>query len=248
MRNKVKEKLAAGQPTLVIAGHHTSDIIDMLGPLGYDGVWVDAEHGPYTWADIGNLARACELWELALIVRVTSNDPTAVMRTLDLGAHGIIMPHVNTKEEAQRVVLGAKYQPQGQRGVGGGRSGYGDPHYLKTANANTFVAVMIEDVVALGNLDEILTVNEIDTFFVARHDLAQTMGRLGEAEHPEVHAAADKAFARIVAAGRNPGSTATPQNMEAQLKKGIKFFMVNWDVLLTSAAGAYLKQFRSLTG
>lgn len=246
MRNKVKENLDAGKPAVVLSGHLTPDSVDLLGPLGYDGIWLEGEHGPYSWGDIGHFARACELWEMALIVRMNSNDPAAVMRTLDLGANGIIMPHVNTKEEAQRVVDGAKYQPFGHRGIGGGRSSYGDPHYLKTANDKTFVSVMIEDVIGIQNLGEILSVPYIDSFFVARHDLAQTMGRIGEAEHPEVHAAADKAFTRIVAAGKNPGSTATLQSMESQLKKGIKFFMVNTDAMLTATAGNYLKQFRAM--
>ena len=94
------------------------------------------------------------------------NDQGLIYRTLDCGAMGIAVPHVNTKKEAQNVVDGTKFAPIGHRGMFTSRQGYGVDNYFEVANSQTMVVVLIEDIVAIDNLDEILTVDHIDVFFV----------------------------------------------------------------------------------
>src|SRR5690349_24914003 len=102
--NRIKQRLAAGQVATILAGTNDPDLIDQLGPLGADGIWLEGEHGGVDYADLGNLTRACDLWGVASVVRVMDNDYATIYRTLDRGAQGIVVPHVNTRAEAQAAV------------------------------------------------------------------------------------------------------------------------------------------------
>ena len=113
--NNAKEKLKAGGVVTTISGLSSSDIIDFLGPMGFDAAWLETEHGSVTWDQMGDLTRACDLWGVTPITRVTSNEPWLITRTLDRGSMGIVVPHVNTKEAAERAVQSAKYAPMGYR-------------------------------------------------------------------------------------------------------------------------------------
>ena len=242
---KMKQKLKDGKLVVVISGDTTTDILDQLGPLGFDGAWIDTEHGPYTWEHMSDISRVCDLWEMASLIRVTTNDPSIIMRTLDRGINGVVVPHVNTKEEAAAVVDAAKYHPIGHRGVGGGRQGYGVPDYINKANDDTVIVAMIEDIAAVNRLDEILNVEHIDAFFVARHDLAQSMGHLGQPTHPEVFAATERALKQIIAAGRVAGGSGADQDVERLLDMGMRFFMINWTAWVMRGATDYLRRFKS---
>ena len=204
--NRAKQKLANGEIVTVIGGLTHADDIDSVGPLGLDGIWLEGEHGSSDAVDMGNLTRACDLWGMTPITRVTSNEPWLITRTLDRGSMGIVVPHVNTKEEAEKAFQSAKYAPLGYRGMFGGRQSFGVTDYFQRANDQTMVIVLLEEAVALSNLDDILTVDGIDVFFVAPSDLAQTMGHIGNTGHPDVQKAIDDAIAKIVAAGKTPGT------------------------------------------
>ena len=169
--NRVKQRLAAGQVATILSGTNDPDLIDQLGPLGPDGIWLEGEHGGVDYADLGNLTRACDLWGVASVVRVMDNDYATIYRTLDRGAQGIVVPHVNTRGEAAAVVEAAKFAPLGKRGMFTSRQGFGVGDYLKTANDESLLIVLIEDIAAVKNLDEILKVDHIDVFFVAPNDL-----------------------------------------------------------------------------
>ena len=121
--NRVKEKLANGDLAYVISGLTSADDIDIFGPNGFDGVWLEGEHGAVDASCIGDLTRACDLWGLTSITRVNRNDQGLIYRTLDCGSMGICVPHVNTKAEAQNVVDGAKFAPIGHRGMFTSRQG-----------------------------------------------------------------------------------------------------------------------------
>src|SRR6185437_6699781 len=159
---QLKQRLRQGKAVTVVGGHHNSDMIDFLGQFGLDGVWIECEHGPVTWEQIGDLSRACDLWNMASVVRVNSNEPWLITRTLDRGASGIVVPHVSTKGEAARVVESAKFGPIGLRGMYGSRRSYGLSDYFQKANDETLVVVLIEEMEAINNLAEILTVDHID--------------------------------------------------------------------------------------
>src|SRR5262249_60327093 len=117
-----------------------------------------------------------------------------------------IVPNSNPRQAAEQAMKSAKYAPMGYRGMFGGRQSFGVPDYFKRANDQTMVVVLIEEIEAVHNLADILTVDNLDVFFVAPSDLAQTTGHIGNAAHPEVQAVIDKALGQIIAAGRNAGT------------------------------------------
>ena len=121
-----------------------------------------------------------------VISTVNANTSSVIYHALDVGAQGIIVPHVNTADEAQTAAEAAKFAPVGIRGNFISRQGYGINDYLHKANDATVVVVQIEDIVAIDNLPQILSVENIDVFFVASGDLAQSMGHLGNRDHPDV--------------------------------------------------------------
>ena len=238
--NRAKEKLQAGEAVSVISGHMTSEIIDFLGPMGFDAAWIECEHGPVSWEQISDMTRACDLWGMASVTRVNSNDPGLITRTLDRGSMGIVVPHVNTREAAEQAMMSAKFAPYGYRGMFGGRQSFGVPDYFHTANDQTMVVVLLEEVEALHNLDEILRVDYIDVFFVAPSDLSQTMGHIGNPGHPEVQKAIDDAIEQIVSAGRVAGTLVNDDNVAAYAEKGVQFLMTSWNAWIARGAAEFL--------
>jgi 4-hydroxy-2-oxoheptanedioate aldolase len=245
--NRVKQTLAAGQVATILSGTNDPDLIDQLGSLGVDGIWLEGEHGGVDYADLGNLTRACDLWGVTSVVRVMDNDYATIYRTLDRGAQGIVVPHVNTRAEAEAVVEAAKFAPLGKRGMFTSRQGFGVDDYLKTANDQSLLVVLIEDIAAVKRLDEIIKVDHIDVFFVAPSDLATSMGHIGNMGHPEVQRTIDEAITKIVQAGRAVGTLVNAGNVERYTRMGVRAVMTSFfpwlqagarDLIERAAAGA----------
>lgn len=234
--NRAKHKLERGETVVCLSGHNSTHMIDQLGPVGFDAIWIEGEHGPVDFADIPDLTRACDLWGMTSVVRVNQNNAGIIYRTFDVGTQGIVVPHINTAAEAKAVVDAAKFHPIGNRGMFTSRQGYGVPDYVHKANDETLVVILIEDIIAVNNLEEILTVDNIDVFFVAPSDLAQTMGHLGGLQHPDVLATIDKALGQIVAAGRTAGTLVNDDNVEHYLGKGVRFLLTGWFDWVASGA------------
>ena len=226
--NRVKQKLAAGQVATILSGTNDPDLIDQLGPIGPDGIWLEGEHGGVDYADLGSLTRACDLWGMTSIVRVMDNDYATIYRTLDRGAQGIVVPHVNTRAEAEAVVEAGKFAPLGKRGMFTSRQGFGVNDYFKTANDQSLLIALIEDIVAVRNLDEIVKVDHIDVFFVAPSDLATSMGQIGNMGHPEVQQTIDGALTKIVQAGRVAGTLVTAANVERYTRLGVRVVLAGF--------------------
>ena len=245
--NRVKEKLAAGGVATILSGTNDPDLIDQLGTLDVDGIWLEGEHGGVDYADLGNLTRACDLWGKTSVVRIMDNDYATIYRTLDRGAQGIVVPHVNTRAEAEALVEGAKFAPLGKRGMFTSRQGFGVDGYLKTANDQSLLIVLIEDIAGVRNLDEVIKVEHIDIFFVAPNDLATSMGHIGNMGHPDVQRTIDGAITKIVQAGRVAGTLVSAANVERYTKLGVRAVMTSFfpwiqagtkDLLDRAAAGA----------
>ncbi|MCY4528000.1 MAG: aldolase/citrate lyase family protein [Chloroflexi bacterium] len=241
--NRIKRKLERGEIVNVVEGFHTAEIIDFLGPIGFDGVWVENEHGAIDFREIQNITRSCDLWGMTSLIRVNRVDYGLIYRSLDQGAQGVIVPHVDTAEQAREVVRAARYAPIGARGMYGSRQAFGldTTEYFKTANQETLVVVMIEDIMAIENLPEILAVDHIDVFFVAPSDLAQSMGLIGQIDHPKVKQTIFDALSRIADAGRTAGAIAWADTAEEVVEAGAKFLMTSWLPYLTVGAKTYLE-------
>jgi 4-hydroxy-2-oxoheptanedioate aldolase len=226
--NRVKEKLAAGQTVTILSGTNDPDLIDQLGTLDIDGIWLEGEHGGVDYADLGNLTRACDLWGKTSVVRVMDNDYATIYRTLDRGAQGVVVPHVNTRREADAVVEAGKFAPLGKRGMFTSRQGFGVGDYFKTANDQSLLMVLIEDIAAVRNLDEIVKVDHIDVFFVAPSDLATSMGQIGNPGDPNVQQTIDGALTKIVQAGRVAGTLVNVGNVERYTRMGVRALMASF--------------------
>ena len=224
-QNKIKHKLSNGDIATAVMTPMpiTADLIEYMGPYGFDGVWIETEHAAIDFAEIPDMTRAADLWNMTSIVRLNLNLPGVIYRTLDVGAQAIVMPHVDTKLEAEQVIKAAKFHPLGARGNYTSRQGIGVENFAQKANDETMIVVLIEDILAINNLKEILDVNHIDVFYVAPGDLAQSMGLLGQANHPEVLKTVDQAISQIQASGRVAGTLVSDGNVESYLEKGVKF-------------------------
>jgi 4-hydroxy-2-oxoheptanedioate aldolase len=241
--NTAKRKLAAGQPISVVAPTYTSGaLVELLGHLGFDVAFLDTEHGPAGWEEVEDMVRAAELANYTPIVRVQHNDASTITRALDRGAGGVQVPHINTRAEAEAAVLHAKFAPIGHRGFAGGRAALGEQmsEFCARANAETMVVLMLEEVEALDNLDEILQVEHVDAFFVAPGDLAQSMGYAGQMEHPEVVAAIEQAIRRIRAAGRAAGTLTTLSTVSHYMDLGALYLYINLAPLLGPGVKSFL--------
>jgi 4-hydroxy-2-oxoheptanedioate aldolase len=159
---------------------------------------------------------------------VMDNDYATIYRTLDRGAQGICVPHVNTRAEAEAVVAAAKFAPIGKRGMFTSRQGFGVDGYLNTANDQSLLIVLIEDIVAVRNLDDVVKTDHIDCFFVAPSDLATSMGHIGNVSHPDVQQTIDGALTKIVQAGRVAGTLVSNANMERYAKLGVRLVMTGF--------------------
>lgn len=216
--NHIKQVLESGGTAFVATGYLalTADSVDALaGPSGFDGVWLEGEHGPLEYGQLGNLSRACDLWGMTAIARVNKScnqvNENAIYRHLDGGVQGIIVPKIQDKAQAQRVADACKFKtscyPTGLRGTSPGRQAYGLQHdYYTAANDTVLSCVMIEDMEGVANLDDILTVEGIDVFFVARFDTAQSMGYIDDIGNPEVSKVVTDCVKKIVKAGRHCGA------------------------------------------
>ena len=127
-------------------------------------------------------------------------------------------------------------------GAIGGRQAHGVEDYFATANDQTLIVVLIEDIVAVNQLSEILTVDHIDVFFMAPGDLAQSMGHLGQMSHPEVAGVVDRSIAQIVEAGKVAGPLVNDATVEDYIGKGAQFLMTGWPAWVNSGARAYLEK------
>ena len=238
--NAAKEKLASGQIATGIMGNMTSEIIDFVGPLGFDAAWIECEHGSPSWENICDMTRSCDLWGLSSLTRVNSNDSGLITRTLDRGSMGIVVPHINNRESAEAAMGASKFAPLGYRGMFPGRQSYGVGDYFHKANDQTMVVVLLEEIEALRNLDEILKVDFIDVFFIAPSDLSQTMGHIGNPGHPEVQEAINMSLDKIVSSGRVAGTLVNDDNVERYIDRGVKFVMTSWNAWVEKGSRSFL--------
>jgi 4-hydroxy-2-oxoheptanedioate aldolase len=251
LKNRLKEKLLAGQPAFGVSVMFPSpQVVEMVGRLGFDWVLIDCEHGSISPESAELMAMAAELAGVTPIARPWSNSPEAILRLMDRGVMGVQVPHVNTAPDARRAVEAVKFHPLGTRGLAAGTRpadyGFGitATDYVKEANRETLVCVQLEEAEALRNLDDILRVEGVDVFFVGPSDLSQSLGYPGRSDAPEVREAMDCAFATIVAAGKVPGSTGNLQAIQAYQRKGVRYLYTHFTRLLASASKDFLTAVR----
>jgi len=166
----------------------STGVAEILANSGFDWLVVDLEHTTISLEQAGELIRTIELVGVPSLVRLTSNDSNQIKRVLDAGAHGIVVPMVNTADDAINAVAATRYPPTGKRGVGLARAqGYGASFqsymsWQSEENGGPVVVVQIEHIEAVTNLKEILSIEGVDAFIIGPYDLSCSMGIPGEFE------------------------------------------------------------------
>lgn len=203
--NPVKERLQAGKSSIGVSVLSTSPVCaEAMAQVGWDWLLVEAQHSLIGYENLVRCFQAITGRGPIPMARVSWNDPVSIMRVLDAGAMGIVVPMVNSVEEAQRAVGASKYPPMGFRSYGSSRIAPYVGDYFTWANEEILVAVMIETVQAVERAEEILSVPGIDACMIGPADLAASLG-LHPREIPN-HPEHEEAIQRVLAAGKKVGT------------------------------------------
>ncbi|RUR70430.1 4-hydroxy-2-oxoheptanedioate aldolase [Variovorax guangxiensis] len=217
---------------------------------GFDWLLVDGEHGPNDLRSMLATLQAVAPYPAHPVVRIPHGDAALVKQVLEIGATTLLVPMVEDAAQATALVQAMRYPPQGIRGVGSGlarSSRWGaDAQYLHTANDRMCLLVQVETTAALGRIDEIAAVEGVDGVFIGPSDLSASMGLLGQPGHPEVRAAIEHAFTRILAAGKAPGILAVDETLARHyIGLGARFVAVGVEAtLLAQASRALARRFK----
>jgi 4-hydroxy-2-oxoheptanedioate aldolase len=238
--NTTRAKLASGEPVAgLIVPVAAPVLVDLAALAGFDYVLIDTEHGHLGFEAAEHLVLAAEAAGITPLVRASHNAPSDILRLLDIGAQGVMVPQVNSAADAEAAVRAVKFHPRGSRGLAGSRAAdYGltgsMAEYVAHANRETMVLALIEDSRALDGLEEILAVEGIDVLFIGASDLAQSMGYPGRPDHPQVRAAIDRIIDQGVAASRIVGvNAATAEVVASYYHRGVRFFCLSpWHQLV----------------
>ena len=253
MNIALKDKLRANILTIgswITLGH--TAIAEIFARAGFDWVVVDMEHTTISIEQAGELIRVIDLAGAAPLVRLSDNDPVQIKRVMDAGASGIVVPMVNSPEDASIAVSAMHYAPQGKRGVGLARAqGYGATFrdYLQWQKDSPILIVQIEHYEAVKHLEDILAVPDVDGFIIGPYDLSCSMNMPGDFQHPEFQ----KTMQHILSTGLKLGCPAGLHIVEPDvnllqqaIKDGYRFIAYSVDIRMldiTARAGlSYLKE------
>lgn len=249
--NKLKSALASGQTTYGCwSGFADPYATEMLASAKFDWIVIDAEHAPNDLTTIMAQLQVMEGKESAAVVRLPMGEAWMIKQVLDAGAQSLVIPMVESAEEARDLVRAMRYPPEGIRGSGAAlarASRFSDiPNYIPTANAQMCLIVQVETMAGIAALDEICQVDGVDCVFIGPSDLAADMGFMGDSSRPEVKDVIRDALARIKAAGKAPGILAVDDETALMYRDwGAQFLAVGIDVLmLVQAARATMARWR----
>ncbi|WP_235040463.1 4-hydroxy-2-oxoheptanedioate aldolase [Vreelandella profundi] len=241
-QNVFKQQLLAGHPqTGIWLGLASAYSAEIAATAGFDWLLLDAEHVPN---DLGSLLaqlQALAPYNSHPVVRPPTGDTVLIKRYLDIGVQNLLIPMVETAEQAAELVAATRYPPHGERGVGhvlARASRWGQmKDYLARADDEICLMLQVESQQALDNLEAIAAVNGVDGVFIGPADLSASMGHLGNAGHPDVEAAISDAIHKIRAAGKAVGIvTVDEQAARGYLDAGCTFVGVGIDALLYANA------------
>ena len=222
-------------------------LVEMLGHAGFDWVLLDCEHGSLSLSDVEIMAMAADAVGITAIERPRSNAVSDIAAVMDRGVAGVQIPHIDSVEDARRAVAAVKFGAgDGYRGLAAGtrpdRWGLGAkmPDFVARANARSLVCVQLESARAIANAAEILTVPDIDVFFIGPSDLSQSMGFPGDPKAPPVAAAIADTLGLIRGAGKVPGMPATADNLTEVLAAGCRYIYTHLPRVLGAGARGFL--------
>ena len=252
-QNSLKQRLRNGENVLGCWSFlGSAQVVEILSLAGFDYILLDQEHGVGDAGSLQALLHAMSATPTVGVVRVPWNDHVYLKRVLDAGAEGVLIPSIDTADEARAAVAACLYPTRGRRGTAASSvraSSYGmAPDYVATCADNLLIGCQIESAKAVENIDEILAVEGIDLMFIGPFDLSATIGQMGNLKHPEVARLIAHAEARIKAAGRPMGTVPHPgTTWRDMFARGYQFVNAGSDVArLRDGSLADVKDFRAL--
>lgn len=240
MNNNLKEKMKKGNTLMGWISTPSTVTAEIIARAGFDAVVVDIEHSAIDISSLEPLFQVIEACGSSPMVRLSANDPVLIKRVLDIGAHGIIVPMVNSAEEARLAVGAAKYPPDGFRSTGIYRAqNYGESfkEYRFSANEKIVVIIQIEHKIAVEKIDEIVQVAGLDGLMIGPYDLSSTYGITGEIDHPIMKESIDKVMSAAKAAHIGIGTHVVDSSsvlLKDTLTKGFSFVVYSNDSIILS--------------
>lgn len=228
--NILKEKLNNGN---VVFGTWMTipspTIVEVFGLAGMDFIVIDHEHGQFTYETSENMIRAAEVAGCTPLIRVPSNSASDILRSLEIGAHGIVVPQIENKKQASFAINSMMYAPKGNRGVSAfTRSsnyyGVNVKNRTQQLNDSTLSMLLIESVEAIKNLDEILECNDIDIIYIGTYDLSQSLGIVDDVNNDKVLSIISESVLKIRQSGVAAGILAqSPEDAKRWIDIGVQF-------------------------
>jgi len=242
--SRVKEKLKKREVCFgtMLRVLKSPQAVALCASQGWDYVIMDTEHNDYDYQTIGSFSLAAKYEDMNLYVRVPDKLYYQMAQMLDIGAEGLVLPQVKTAKEAQHIISSTKYAPIGNRGVSVSNTvtlfrDYDLVEYIKWANEQLMTIIQIESQEGVENIDEILSVGDIDAVMIGPSDLSQDMGIPGKTDHPSIENAYRKVIESCNKHDVAPGIHLT--NLEAVEKwigEGMRFMTFSYDIKLYKEA------------
>ncbi len=241
--NKFKQVIGQGTNQFGLwAGIPDTTSAEICAGSGFDWLLLDGEHAPFEMRAIYTYLQAVAPYDVHPIVRIVKGDKNLIKQLLDYGAQTLLVPMVDTAEQAAELAQAMRYPPEGIRGMGSSiaRAARWNsiPNYVSTANSEVCLLVQAETMTALENLPEILKVDGVDGIFIGPSDLSASMGHVGNPGHPDVVSAIEDAIKTIVKGGKAAGILALdPVQAQVYIEAGASYVCDGLDTLLLGNGG-----------
>ena len=253
-KSRIKEKFRRGDVVLqAMLRLPEPAIAEIIAMSGVDFITIDGEHFGFNEETLLNLIRAINLHGVECMLRVPELNPSYISKVMDFGLAGVLVPHIETYDEAMAVVNAVKFGPVGDRGFCPiSRANHwgmtmAPDEYAAFANENTVIGLMVETKKGIENLDEILTIPEIDTISFGPSDLSNSYGYPGQTKHPVVVEAIRQAQEKIMASGKSLCTLAyTPEAAKEALDRGIHHLHLGSDLQILT--GTFTKLLHDVKG
>jgi len=248
LRNELRAQLKQGKVSYgMIVGIGSPEVSYALGDVGLDWITFDTQHAILDMRMMATMIQAMSYSKTVPIVRVQSNDLGLINKALDIGAQAVVVPLVNTREDAERAVKASRYKPPGMRSYGG-RASIRDPQYVSTADTEVMVIPQIETELALRNVEDIVTTEGIEAVFCGPFDLSMSLGVFRQFDNPTFLKAVDRLISACNAHGVYPGLLAPAGPLEKSVQQGFKFISLGGDLgLLAQLVANSLKSARAVS-
>jgi len=253
--NRVKKDLKAGQVCIgsMVSSFRTPQIAQIYAVQGWDYLIMDTEHSFFDYSGLADIFSLARTEEIVPLVRVTVATYPYLARSLDVGALGVICPHVDTPEEVRHIIDSCLYAPLGVRGLSMSNIHLAhrrvtQKEYVEWANANTLIVIQPETQKALDNIEKLVSIPGVDAVMIGPHDLSLSLGIVGQLKHPKMAEAYEKVIAACCKYGVAPGIHLTEIDQAKEwLSKGMRFFTFQNDIRMLmdsgNASATQLRQF-----